>query len=302
MTWVRPARPWAPIAVSVLFVFIWWVVAHNSGSGWVQFLGDAAFGTILVGILGPAIVTCRSRFRLVDAPTDGSARVPVFVQLSASTRLRVRPIEPPGPDTFIGPTSRGKIGDTEITLLPTRRGVYPAILIEIASAAPFGLQWWSRKVTVPLKTSLLVAPRRGEPLPLPRLNVSHLGDTARPVRTRMGDPHSVRPYQPGDQRRQLHWPATAHTGQMMVRESEEPSAQPITLKLSLPYDDEAAERATERALGTAMAVLDRGAPLILATDEQSGPVVEPVADRIEAGRRLARATSSQRSAQSEFLG
>lgn len=78
----------------------------------------------------------------------------------------------------------------------------------------------------------------------------------------------------------------------MVRESEAPTVQPITLRLTLPYDEEAAERAAERAYGTAFAALDKGAPLVMATDEMEGPVISSVGSRLEAGRRLARAVAA----------
>ena len=75
----------------------------------------------------------------------------------------------------------------------------------------------------------------------------------------------------------------------MVREMENPSAQAVTLRVFLPADDETGERIAERALGTAIAILDAGAPLIMATLEISGLVVAVVPDRRQAGRRLARA-------------
>ena len=77
----------------------------------------------------------------------------------------------------------------------------------------------------------------------------------------------------------------------MVRELERPSAEPVTLTVRLPRDPEEAERAAERALGTVVRLLDRGASVILATLEASGPVVGGVADRRSAGRRLARAVA-----------
>jgi uncharacterized protein (DUF58 family) len=290
MTRVRPARPWAPIPVSAFVLFIWWVVAHNSGSGWVQFLGDAAFGTIVVGIAGPPVVLSRARIRLMSAPTDGTAGLPASVQLSASSRIRVRPIEPPGPERMIGPTNRGR-SDDDVILLPLKRGVHSNLIVEVASAAPFGLQWWSRRLTVALPAAIHVAPRRGQRVPLPRLDLGDTGDPARPIASQVGDPRGVRHYRAGDQRRRMHWPSTAHTGELMVRELEGPSVQPVTLRVDLPADDEAAERTAESALGTAIAVLDRGAPLVMSTDEPKGAVVAPVDSRVEAGRRLARAVA-----------
>ena len=49
--WARPARPWAPMVAGVLVIGLWWLVAHNAGSGWVQVLGDLVFGALLIGIV-----------------------------------------------------------------------------------------------------------------------------------------------------------------------------------------------------------------------------------------------------------
>jgi uncharacterized protein (DUF58 family) len=292
MTRMRPARPLAPIAVSAFVLFIWWVVAHNSGSGWVQFLGDAVFGTIAVGIFGPAIALYRARLQVVTAPADCTAGLPVPVQIRASTRVRLRAIKPPGPEVFVGPTG-ARVDDQELILLPAKRGFHQHLLLEVATAAPFGLQWWSRKVTLTLRVGLHVAPRLGEPERLPQLDISDAGDRNTPTPAQVGDTRGVRPYQSGDQRRRVHWPSTAHAARLMVREMEQPSAQPLTLRVALPIDEEAAERAAERAFGTAARILDNGARLLMATDEVAGPITALVTDRLEAGRRLARAVSGR---------
>jgi hypothetical protein len=75
----------------------------------------------------------------------------------------------------------------------------------------------------------------------------------------------------------------------MVRERERPSAEPITLTVVLPSDPDEAERVAERALGTIVQLLERGASVLLATVELSGPILGEVIDRRGAGRRLARA-------------
>jgi hypothetical protein len=77
----------------------------------------------------------------------------------------------------------------------------------------------------------------------------------------------------------------------MMRELERPRAETITVTVVLPRDPDAAERLAERALGTVVRLLDRGAPVVLATTEPLGPVRAPVADRRAGGRRLARAVS-----------
>ena len=108
-----------------------------------------------------------------------------------------------------------------------------------------------------------------------------------------GVPRGARPYVPGDTRRLVHWRATAHTGRLMVRELEQPAAEPVTITVELPRDPDAAERVAEGALGSVVALLERGAPVLLGTTEASGPVLGAVADRRGAGRRLARAVPAR---------
>jgi uncharacterized protein (DUF58 family) len=161
--------------------------------------------------------------------------------------------------------------------------------IDIASAAPFGLLWWTRRVAVSLPRELVVAPRLGEPVDLPRRYEDTAGETAARTPVSVGEPRGVRPYRPGDHRSWVHWPASAHTGELMVREMEGPTADAVTVEVRLPRDAEAAERVAERALGTVGALLDRGSAVVLATAEAHGPKVAAVVDRRGAGRRLARA-------------
>lgn len=73
----------------------------------------------------------------------------------------------------------------------------------------------------------------------------------------------------------------------MVRETEGPAGQPVTVRVTLPDDVDQAERVAERALGTVVALLARGRPVELATTETAGERVGPVAGALEAGRRLA---------------
>ncbi|HWG74841.1 MAG TPA: DUF58 domain-containing protein [Acidimicrobiales bacterium] len=288
---VHPARPLAPIFVAAAIVGTWWVVAHNSGSGWVQALGDVVFGVLFIGIVGPSLVLARAKIHLAAAPLDGTAGLTLDLTIRASTRLRVSPADPPGPEAFIGPTRRRGAGEERVTVLPDQRGVHHFVTLRVATAAPFGLQWWAHRVRVGLPAPLHVAPRRGQPEPLPRWVHEQLGESVQRVPTDSGEPRGVRPYRSGDDRRHVNWAATAHAAELMLRELEEPAAEPVRLTVVLPLDPEQGERVAERALGTVVVLLERGAAVILATTESSGPVVASVADRRGAGRRLARAVS-----------
>ncbi len=287
--WARPTRPMAPIAVAAAILGIWWLVAHNGGSGWVQALGDLVFGTLVIGILGPGVVLARAKVGVTSAPLHGTAGLPAEMRIVASTRLRVRPVAPPGEEVFVGPVGGHRSPEDRISLLPPCRGVHETVTLDIATAAPFALQWWTRRIVLPLPSALHVAPRRGRPWALPLQNHQETGTVLDWVPADIGEPRGARPYHPGDSRRRVHWRATAHAGELMVSELEEPSSEPVTVTVNLPPDPVEAERAAERALGTVVQLLERGAPVQLATVESSGPVVARVADRRGAGRRLARA-------------
>ena len=289
--WARPARPVAPIFVAVVIVGLWWLVAHNGGSGWVQFLGDLVFGALCIGVLGPWLVVTRARLTVRGAPSDGVAGLPVDIRVDAGSRLRIRPVDPPGDEVFVGPARQKGAVDDRVTVVPVRRGVRDTVTVDIASAAPFALQWWTRRVQLPLPSTLHVSPRRGRPRPPSTSPQEDVGEVRQQPRTDMGLPRGARRYVPGDSRRIVHWRATAHAGKLMVRELEQPSAGPVTITVDLPDDPEEAERVAEGVLGTVAQLLDTGAPVLLGTLEPSGPVLAPVTDRLGAGRRLARAVA-----------
>jgi uncharacterized protein (DUF58 family) len=257
-------------------------------------VGDALAGVLAVGLFAPGFVLAGAKVTVLDTPADGTAGLPVELFARANTRLRVQALDPPGPQTFVGPhrgptpvTGEGEL----VTLLPDHRGVHNRIVLEVASAAPFGLLWWRKTVHVDLPRVLHVGPRLGTPLPFPRGREDVTGGGTLHAAVQIGEPRGVRPYRPGDQRRWVHWPATAHAGELMVREMEGPAAEPVTVEVHLPTEPDAAERMAERALATVVAIVDRGASVLLSTTEMGGPKLASVGDRRSAGRRLARAVA-----------
>jgi uncharacterized protein (DUF58 family) len=176
-----------------------------------------------------------------------------------------------------------------VTLTPATRGVLGSVKLRLATAAPFGLLWWSVERLVELPAVVLVAPSLGEqPAGATPADADDEGEGS-PRPSFSGSVKGVRAYQHGDSPRIVHWGATAHTGNLMVRENElEPDA-PVTVVADLPNDAAAAEVAASRALRSVVSLLESGKRVILVTTETKSQVASRVADARGAGRSLAAA-------------
>lgn len=269
-----------PAATIVVVLAIWGVIAHDAGAGWFQAIGALVAGTLLVGMVAPAVVVARARCRVVASPRDASVGVPVAVEVRSSSPVELTPLDPSGPAVMASG------GQATLELLPDRRGVLRQCTVSVASAAPFGVLWWTRAVTLPLARPLAVSPRVGGGETGVEL-VRGPAETPLSVSGHGAEPRGVRPYAPGDRRTLVHWPATAHSASLMVRETERPAPQAAVVDGRLPSDPVSAERHAERVMATVRALLLAGTRVELETVEPGGEVVAPVASLLEAGRRLA---------------
>ena len=148
-------------------------------------------------------------------------------------------------------------------------------VIQLASAAPFGLMWWTKRVTLELPRPIHVAPAPGAPGHSGFVDHTSAGDDVSRTDRRVGDSRGVRPYQPGDLRHWIHWPSTAHTGSLMVREMEGPAARPVTVRAILPPDPDDADDAAQRAVGTVDELLSSGRSVILVDPGGAGRGARP---------------------------
>jgi uncharacterized protein (DUF58 family) len=99
-----------------------------------------------------------------------------------------------------------------------RRGHFRVDPLPIRTGDPFG--FFEASASVGHGLTLVVYPRI-EPIPRWRLSaVSLEGSRSTPVRTQQTTPlaTSVRPYAPGDGFNRIHWPSTARTGEIRVKE------------------------------------------------------------------------------------
>jgi uncharacterized protein (DUF58 family) len=259
----------------------WFTVAHDSGAGWVQTIGALVAGALVVGLVAPLIAVLRLRVRVVSNPADALARVPATLQVSLSAPAEVRAVHPPGPVAL-----SGRSPSTALEVVPARRGVVETCTLEIASAAPFGLVWWTRTLTVPLARPMAVAPRVGTPA---REVLDEVPDAPRlsAMRGRGTATRGARPYEPGDPRRLVHWPASAHAGRLMVRETDRQSPRTVAVDGTLPENPAAADEQAGRVLATVVELLGQGCRVQLRTVEPGRVVVDTVAGAATASRRLA---------------
>ncbi len=278
-----PRKRSGPVCGSLFGLGAWAAVAHNSGSGWVQALGALLAGFLPVGLVAPAFAVMRARVAVVANQADALATTPSQMEVRTNAPLAVTALVPPGPTVLVRPGHH-----QTATIVENHRGELTAVRFQLASAAPFGLLWWTKIVTVELPRTLVVSPKVGLPDPGLRQAAGHVGEQTGRVEARVGEPRGVRSYQSGDLRHHVHWPATAHAGKLMVREMEAPRSSPVVVNVALPSDLDHADRVAERYLGTVAELLSQGRSVVLVTDETTGSHREPVTTVPDAGRRLAR--------------
>ena len=150
-------------------------------------------------------------------------------------------------------------GQLSYLITGVRRGVWPIGPLVLRTVDPFGLA--QREQAFGETRSVTVVPEVFTLAPL-TVKVGAAGGTAHTSSSRLGqgsDNLSPRRYIPGDSMRRIHWRATAHRGQLMVRQEEEESSPDALVILdrsaarwARPGDDE--DRAFETAVSMCASV------------------------------------------------
>lgn len=115
-------------------------------------------------------------------------------------------------------------GQLSYLITGVRRGIWPLGPLMLRTVDPFGLA--QREQSFGDTRSITVVPEILALAPL-AVRVGAAGGTAHTASSRLGqgsDNLSPRGYIPGDSMRRIHWRATAHRGQLMVRQEEEESS------------------------------------------------------------------------------
>lgn len=180
--------------------------------------------------------------REVDPPRVHAGAV-CRIDLAVENRAarRTPPIEledpvsgTPGARVHIEPLPSGDRVQAAYRLPTDRRGLLSVGPLQVIISDPLGLA--AKSVEAAGVTEVTVFPRVDE-VPPPPLGLTH-DPMARSERTRhVGrggeDFYALREYHPGDDIRRIHWPTTARTGELMVRQNEMPQHGRATLVLDL---------------------------------------------------------------------
>ena len=129
----------------------------------------------------------------------------------------------------------------------TRRGIIAVGPVRSVRADPLALVRRERIWTA--EAELFVHPRT---IAIPSLSTGLVrdleGNPTRDLSTSDMAFHALREYQPGDERRSIHWKSTAKTGVHMVRQFEETRRSHLLIALSLATADFASEEEFEMAV------------------------------------------------------
>lgn len=292
---MRPARIRA--AVILLAVsFAIFGIARTTGAGWLIIILSGLGSIAVAAAVWPA-VAIRPVQVSARHPRDATAGRPVTLQLAVHggrSGVQVRLRRPSSEWFAADPPAEGPVSVT-----PTRRGVATSLEAEVRSAAPLGIVWWKKVVTVALEPPMEVGPpivAVAMPVTIPAGSV---GENRTRGRSGADTVRSLREYIPGDPIRMIHWPSTARHGDLVVKEMEGPESPRIVVIADLRSDDpsdttstraaDEADDAAARAAGLARTALAGGVPVVLVTVEETGPRVATVASPTDISRRLARA-------------
>lgn len=273
-------------------------VAIMSGFG-LSFLPTAASNwlkLLLVGLaLAVAVDAIWANLRLrhpemrVLPARDAEVGVPSVMRLAVERPRRSVSIQmssiPGSPLVLAEPPEEGTI-----TVVPPQRGVFGHAIFDLQVAGPLGLVSAATQAQVRLPHVIEVGPQ-------PVIAADIVWPASSGAGSEVVGPgrdgevvRTVREYEPGDSRRNVHWPATAHSGRLMVRELDALRGPEAVMVVDLGPDEGAlAERVAGRAAWAARDAIGHGYVLTMVTRERGGTIAARALSATDISRRLARA-------------
>jgi uncharacterized protein (DUF58 family) len=125
----------------------------------------------------------------------------------------------------------GARAETQVQLFFARRGSYRQNRFQLSTRFPFGFA--ERRLDVPLQREVLVYPSVDPKPGFEDLLVTLQGEIASFYRGQGHDFYRIRPYEVMESARHVDWKATAHTGDLQVREFARDQEQTVAFFLDL---------------------------------------------------------------------
>lgn len=160
--------------------------------------------------------------------------------------------------------ARGEHRIVKFQVRSQTRGAYLVGPVSLRQRDPFGLTYVA--VRLSSTTEVLVLPAVYD-LAGPRRQATgrgNEGEQPQMVALRGEDDVSIRSYREGDELRRVHWPATAHRGELMVRQEDRPARRRAVLILDARQVAHGPVRGTSASFEYAISALASVAAVLLA--------------------------------------
>jgi uncharacterized protein (DUF58 family) len=239
------------MSIAVPLAFVFGYVLH-----WVELVAIAWAGVVLIVIaaiylVGRNFLIIRLRVAHSRVVVGESAFGEVVVTNPRQRRVLGATVEIPvgaGLAEVTTPSLRREGEFVHRFAIPTtRRGIVDVGPVRTIRADPIGLV--RRELVWTEMTQLFVHPRI---IAIPSTSTGFVHDLeGNPTRDLTNSDvsfHAIREYQPGDERRYIHWKSTAKTGRYMVRQFEETRRSHLVIALSLARSDYASDVEFEMAV------------------------------------------------------
>ena len=275
----RRLRPTAVGSRAIGLAVIGFALAVLTQNVWLQLIGAACFALIVVDASPLLRRTAQPRLSW-SAPERCSVDDVIDVEVTAtydeSARVSSRPlvmlVSIAGWEPLTLTMPGGRIPSRVSTRLPIRvllRGRPASASILARRHGVFGL--WSEAVAFDVAPPTTLARPRTVRAVTPPAHAGD-GDISTSRRARSGaDVHGVREWRHGDDRRRIHWRATARQGSLVVVEPEEPQGRQATLfvRVGSATDD----TMIGTAASTAISLLRDGGSVRLTTNASAPPTI-----------------------------
>jgi uncharacterized protein (DUF58 family) len=230
----------AGLAFGALLLF---GIGTSVQAGWLLVLSSCLLGTAIAGAFLPlAMVRGVEVERRSPTETFQGDRVGIDLAVtnaSRGTRLGLL-VEDPHVTPAVVFVPRLAPGGSVILSterIAARRGVHASTEVVVSSSAPFGVAVRRRRLEVPGGTVVYPTLVRLDDLPF--LGASPTAERAIHSAPRRGggpDYLGIREYRWGDSMRHVHWPSTARTGELMVREFEREETRRLAVVIDTSAD------------------------------------------------------------------